>query len=1182
MSRLGNIFSILVLVCSCHGLSAIADSEPTIDAVTESVKAVRQPFRQENPTTAPGRRVALLISVDEYHYGLKKLNYCNKDMERLELTLRLAGYDKVVRIYPEAQTSNLQLISVSNIKGVLDELLRAKPRAEPSSNENDLLLIAFSGHGIQKNERRYLCPPDTQSDFKEAHLTLLYEPDPEKAAQSPGILNYVMDDFKGQCVLLIDACRNGAEAEEIKAQNEISLPRNKRLHIFSSCRAGQVSYEEDRLGHGRFMYYVITGLAGGAADDRGTILLRDLEKYVFDQMKAFEEQPVNRGRPQKPAMYSGGETSELLIGQKDFSSRSSFSDEIAFVSPEKPVSYTTLKPVMDSTKSTRSDVPVKRSILHYPQVHEDREILADIVQLPGLNGEWWFQEMPWYLPAARMAFAKVLTTDSRIFAEETEEKYEYGFSFLGKNPYAYLNTNTANVKKLFWNHISSEPISRQLKQDGIWKLIDELHRHSTTPMERQQRYAFFLQLDQHMEELCGSKNRETSSLDLYTRAVFRHQMAILADLNDKSRDIAAAKRLYLQTLDRLNAKFKKLDRREIPYYRLFQQLCLADYCRFLAETIVDYDEYSEHFRLLADSLKEEPKNTLFQIALHTGHAKHNAEHRKIREASAAFREALRRIEDSRINRTAHPLEANYYEQSGWFRIDYWRITRAREDFKSALLIRAHNEWGSDNPIDTMYVTYGLHGRATINHFSGDDRAAVKDFKLALEMLKRIQTSMSKEGQAFFKPRLDEREASTLERMADICLYHYRTENSPHIPDGVSLYEKGANVTNRSTTKIRLKSKQAILLAYRKQFTEARECLKEVEEHCRLQLANFKENAVIPMLFFRAAAIQIALCEAVEEKDAERFVAARQHLRAFLDRFMLFSNSVNGIHRDVMELRLLCSERLIDADLAMNDLKEMNRDLDYLSRCVVFLSEKDGMQKYLRRYFEKIILVRRLTLEKTDKEEERQALLRSIALSVQRMRNVSTVLDMDQARDSSEEARPFALAKGGTADEPGESNHENTDPSPQTEDVIVDPTRNHLIDEAAVVVFFFPSDDLLEHSEAEPVFERSKGIAIIIPDEGGTIFSYDLGWDRNEFLRWRHQPDAADKPLSEMFQEVFRQIESESRKTSGFSPEGGNRLGHSVFVSWSDENCWPEDSGKAIGKAMFPWNPDALPPNVIVY
>jgi uncharacterized caspase-like protein len=70
----------------------------------------------------------------------------------------------------------------------------------------------------------------------------------------------------GKKLVLIDACRNipkdPGRGKGIQGKL-IALPENTA--VFFGCRAGQQSYENDKLGHGLFTHCLLEGLKGDAA-----------------------------------------------------------------------------------------------------------------------------------------------------------------------------------------------------------------------------------------------------------------------------------------------------------------------------------------------------------------------------------------------------------------------------------------------------------------------------------------------------------------------------------------------------------------------------------------------------------------------------------------------------------------------------------------------------------------------------------------------------------------------------------------------------------------------------------------------------------------------------------------------------------------------------------------------------
>src|SRR5262249_33294443 len=128
--------------------------------------------------------------------------------------------------------------------------------------ENDLVVVAFAGHGVHLDGASYLCPVDGQLD--RAAETLV----PMEVVYSQ--LERSKASFK---LLILDACRNdprppGRRALDDKpdasglATTFVHPPRG--ILVLSSCAPGQYSFEDRALKHGVFTNYLLEGLAGSA------------------------------------------------------------------------------------------------------------------------------------------------------------------------------------------------------------------------------------------------------------------------------------------------------------------------------------------------------------------------------------------------------------------------------------------------------------------------------------------------------------------------------------------------------------------------------------------------------------------------------------------------------------------------------------------------------------------------------------------------------------------------------------------------------------------------------------------------------------------------------------------------------------------------------------------------------
>lgn len=250
-----------------------------------------QSARADNPR--PARRWAVLVGVDQYA-SAQRLNYCGADMLALRQRLLSAGFapGRLFLLHNGA-TEPKYLPSKTNIELTLDLVLRA---ADP----NDVVLLAFSGHGVHLDGTSYLCPFDSHLD------------DPSTLVSLNDIYARFQNCPAAFKLAMIDACRNdprlggvrGPQGTDITAGFARSLEKSPEgILIMSSCRAGETSTEDENLagGHGVFMNFVIEALEGSADDDQnGRITLGELAMYAGDRTTEYVLDKFSR--VQKPSL----------------------------------------------------------------------------------------------------------------------------------------------------------------------------------------------------------------------------------------------------------------------------------------------------------------------------------------------------------------------------------------------------------------------------------------------------------------------------------------------------------------------------------------------------------------------------------------------------------------------------------------------------------------------------------------------------------------------------------------------------------------------------------------------------------------------------------------------------------------------------------------------------------------
>ena len=239
-------------------------------------------------TSVSGQRWAVLVGVNEYS-ELRDLQYCVTDVRKLRDRLVASGFpaENVFLLVDDAdEAANLPFRE--NIQRRIESVLKV-------AREDDLVLVAFSGHGVHLDGTSYFCPTDARLESPETTMVPL-----------EFVYHQLEASSASQKLLLVDACRNdprppgrrdaAAHEKSLRglAEQLDSVPAG--ILALSSSAAGQISWEDEQLGHGVFLYYILRGLEGKAdqAGNRdGMVSLLELYSYAYVQTTRW----VLRNRP---------------------------------------------------------------------------------------------------------------------------------------------------------------------------------------------------------------------------------------------------------------------------------------------------------------------------------------------------------------------------------------------------------------------------------------------------------------------------------------------------------------------------------------------------------------------------------------------------------------------------------------------------------------------------------------------------------------------------------------------------------------------------------------------------------------------------------------------------------------------------------------------------------------------
>jgi len=237
---------------------------------------------------------AVVIGISQYREEvIPKVAYAVKDAEAIAKMLeQQAGIPKThIRLLTEAKATSADLRTIGKWLE-----LRVKP--------DSTVYIYYAGHGTPnpKTGDVYVVPWDGHPDYPDGLYPLndLYK-----------TLNTLPAK---DIVVLLDACFSGAQGRSVLAKGarpmvvsvENPLLASGKVIVLAAATGNQISSDYDKAGHGLFTHAVLTGLQGGADQDKnGLVTLKELYPYVKQQVAETAVEELNR--EQTPVLLPGEE-----------------------------------------------------------------------------------------------------------------------------------------------------------------------------------------------------------------------------------------------------------------------------------------------------------------------------------------------------------------------------------------------------------------------------------------------------------------------------------------------------------------------------------------------------------------------------------------------------------------------------------------------------------------------------------------------------------------------------------------------------------------------------------------------------------------------------------------------------------------------------------------------------------
>ncbi len=548
-------------------------------------------------------------------------------------------------------------------------------------------------------------------------------------------------------------------------------------------------------------------------------------------------------------------------------------------------------------------------------------LVRDVTTLPGLNGQWWFDEMPWYTPFARAALARALRT------EDAE-------AVLGEDPEGYLDSNVVQVQS--WLGKAVDRCRDSLSERQI-ELLDELIVVSSERLEDdelkdrlQQSYDTFVQGD-----------RTWTGDDLYTRAVLEHKLAAL------SNDVVMAEQA-IASYDAALAEYGKAKAAESA----IALLCQADSARLCSSVLSDYDDAFTRFR--AALTPDAP--VLFEVETRAAYGQASRRAGDYRDEE--FERAKTRAQESNKIGEGHPLLAHVSERYAWSLMDRWNVGKAQREFETAKSIRHLNWNDKGNPFASIYVFHNSHGLAMAQRYLGNVESAEAQYaelivKIEAELDKGKKQESPPPGHQRYLRDLRERLTNSKERLADCTLYHEAAlgPELERFERASILYQEATTDADDLAAMVVHSFKRCIVLALMGDVKTARE-----------EFEQTRQQSIIGERSTRVDVVRSLAESIIGYKEAADPSTAHASLRQFLVQ-QCDLNPYEQLRRETLELQLLCAELLLRSELSSpedqanvsEDRERLETLLDKFTGHLNQHSAIDVMLPFLRRSYDLAIL-----------------------------------------------------------------------------------------------------------------------------------------------------------------------------------------------------------------------------------
>ena len=594
-----------------------------------------------------------------------------------------------------------------------------------------------------------------------------------------------------------------------------------------------------------------------------------------------------------------------------------------------------------------------------PSVPTFNEVLCDLVELPGLGGQWWFVEMPWFLPFVRENLPEVLLQDnSDVFSISRQMlKNETETPWLPTLTLPYLDPNVGKAQESLW--ILSGYVSKDFP-DHKKKLLEGLYQSFDKRLEKEEMVNVFRNLLSGYEtSLALLPKEEQTASDFHTIALLMHR------ISQQSSDqtlVPKAKDAYKTAIEKYTQQAIEADAApdavRAKTLRQLQLVCLSDAARlsFWADADNDIGAFAnEATRIL--TLKDVDKSDLFKIEFYTTFGDYCSAASKNNDQ--LFEMATDVLNQSRIAATDHPLRAYISERLAWSLIDQCKFKEAEEQFSNSLRFRKNNLDRSNNPFAAIYVYHNQHGLAITKRYLGDIEGAKIQFE---DVVNKVETALKRTDfngsvqQRYFSS-MNERLSNSLERYGDCTLYggaasfgtRFSRVSASDMKQTAELYERSRTAAVSKAVWYVMSSKLAIIKSMSGTPEETKTILDELTKEAPKIVFGSDQRRATMMRDVAGFVYQLKLSE--QEKNQEKIAESLSALRRFLLQFDSESSNELRYRREPLEIQLFCAELLIASKLEVGNIIAAREEVPSLEPLLLTFAPLESTRPFFHRYYD---------------------------------------------------------------------------------------------------------------------------------------------------------------------------------------------------------------------------------------